>query len=427
MYAKAATRVGPQVQEMPTGEKLYQWSFLQSSTEVAQVGWSQTWTPVFRTQLKLNRSHLTPLSVSAMAVVPGSPVSAGTVPYLQSLDPGLNSNYDMLDTTIDQAVLQANWDPSEALHFVFGLDSARMKALKAPIVGAPADSQDSAAGGFASMDWIQGPATLSLGARVENETLGGSRISPRAALVYVLPEGSVFRAGYFTSTRSPSVFEVKQALPPIPGRPAPIGNPDVKPEKFDNFEIGFRKNFARWSLDFTAYQMNLKKVIGPEPTGVIVGGFPQTQFRNSTTSLVNKGLEVSAKGELALGWLLGFNAAAVDFQDALGIQQSYSSKLKANLWTRYQYRDLQAYVALQHTGAYAITNAEDFAGPREDAPARLQVHFNLSYAWNHHFMVSIYGVNAARASEESTAGSTNNNYLIRFARREMGLQASYRF
>lgn len=427
LYSKAANRIGPQVVENPANlAKLYQFAFAGSTAETAQIGWSQPWTSAFRTELKINRAHLIPLNAAPMQVVPGSPTSAGTVPLLQTLDPGLKGEYDILDTTLEQVVLQGNWDPSETLHFVFGVDSSRMKAVKAPLVGIQADRQDSATGGFASVDWTVGAATLSLGARIENETLGGSRVSPRAAVVYALPEGSILRAGYYTSSRSPQVSEVMQDIR-VPGRPAPIGNPDVKPEEFDNVELGYRKNWAAWSLDVTAYQMKLKKVISPQPTGVIVGGFPQTQFRNSGTSLTNKGLEISLKGELGKGWLLGFNTATVDFKDETGVQESYSPKLTANLWTRYQIQKFQGYLALQHVGAYALTNQSNITGPREDTSAQLQVHFNLSYEVLPGFQVGLYGINAARAYQDSAAGSTNNAHLIRFSRREAGIQAGYRF
>ncbi len=426
LLSKAASQVGPQVVESPTGVKIYQFAYARTSTEAAQIGWSQTWAPTFRTELKVNRAHLIPVSAAPMEVVPGSPTSAATVPLLQTLDPGLKSPYDILNTVTEQITLQGNWDPSDTLHIVFGADTAKLKATKAPLAGFHADREDSATGGFISVDWAYGPATLSAGARVENETLGGSRISPRATFMYALPEGSVLRAGYFTSTRSPQVSEVLQDIR-IPGRPAPIGNPEVKPEEFENVEVGYRKNWARWSLDVTAYQMTLKKVIGPQPTGQVVGGFPQTQFRNSGVNLTNKGVEVSIKGQLAAAWLMGFNLTTVDFKDEAGAQQTFSPKLKANLWTRYQDRNFRAYVALQQTSSYTMANTANFTGPRQDAPSRFQVHFNLGYDVRSDFTVSLYGINAARASEESTAGSTNNGHLIRFSRREAGLQLSYRF
>jgi outer membrane receptor protein involved in Fe transport len=425
-YGRAANAQGPQSIETATGTPLYTLANLHASTELAEVGWAQAWSPVFRTELKVNRSHLLPISISPFQAIPGSPISAGIVNLLQSIDPGLKSDYDLIDTSTDQVAFQGNWDPSEALHLVFGLDAARSLARKVPIGGIQEDQRNSASGGFLSLEWTLGNATLSTGARVENETLGGSRISPRASLVYKLKEDSVLRAGYFTSTRSPQVGELFQNIQ-IPGRPATLGNPALVPEVFDNLELGYRRTWTAWSLDLTAYRMNLRKVIVVQPTGLLVGGLPQTQYANSGSPLRNQGLEVTLKGELSPGWLLGFNASTVDLKDNEGLQQAYSAKVKANLWTRYQLGTFQAYVALQQVGAYRMVISDNTTGTSEERPANLQIHFNLGWQVAPRTLVSLYGINAARSSDESTAGSSLNGHLVRFSRREVGLQASWQY
>jgi len=430
MYGRARNQTGPQVQETDAGVGLYQTTFMRTSLEMAQLGWSQPWSQSFHTELKVNRSHLMPVSLSAVTAVPGSPTSVGVVALLQGLDPGVRASYDLLDTTTEQMTLQGHWSPPGGLHLVFGLDAARLDARKTPIAGLHADREDSASGGFLSVDWTRGSVLVSLGARLENETLGGSRTNPRASLVYRLPDGSVLRGGYFTSTRSPQVSELVQNVP-IPGRPAPLGNLGLKPETVNNLELGYRKAWAVWSVDLTAYHMTLRKAIGPQPTGLLVGTppntFPQTQFGNGKASLKNQGLEASLRGEPSPGWQLGFNAAAVDFKDEAGLQQFYSPRFKANLWSRCHLGAFQAHVALQHLSSYRIVSQADIAGPREETPSRLQVHFHLSYELGSHLQVAFYGINAARPSDESTAGSINSGHLIRASRREVGLQASYRY
>jgi hypothetical protein len=119
LVSQASHQVGPQVVERPAdGVQLYQFAFLRSTTEAQQVGWSQAWSSSFRTELKVNRTHSLPLTLSAMEMAPGSPASAVLVPLLRGLDPGLITGYDLLESTNDQVVLQANWDPSATLHVV---------------------------------------------------------------------------------------------------------------------------------------------------------------------------------------------------------------------------------------------------------------------------------------------------------------------
>jgi outer membrane receptor protein involved in Fe transport len=426
LYSVGSHRAGPQVVESPAGVKLYQFAFFGDSLEAAQAGWAQTWSPELRTQWTLNRVRMRYASFARMEVVPGSPTSAGLVPVLQALDPGLNGPYDVLDATTEQLAFQANWDPSPTLHLVMGADAARAKAPKAPLIGLHVDQENSASGVFLAADWTLGAATFSLGARVENDSLGGPRTSPRVAVVYALPEGSALRAGYYTSTRSPQMLELVQDIR-IPGRPAPMGNPALVPERYDNYEVGYRKTWASWSLDLTAYQMNLRKVINPEATGLLVAGLPQTQFQNSGSTLHNRGLELTLNGELRPGWLVGFNAATLAFRDETGVQQSFSPRVQANLWARYHLGRFQAFGALQQLGSYRLANQANYAGPSEGAPARLQAQFNLAFDLGSGFQVALYGVNVLRASDETTPGSINNGHLIRFERRELGLQAGYRF
>jgi outer membrane receptor protein involved in Fe transport len=418
--------------ERPTdGALLYQVAFVRSTTEALQAGWSQTWTESFRTDLRVNRVRLLPLIFPSLDVVPGSPTSAVVVPILHGQDPGLKTGYDLLASTTEQAVFQANWDPSEALHAVVGLDSTRLKVARTPIGGLLADRVDSATGGFLSLDWSLGAAAFSLGARAENDSLGGSRISPRATLVYRLQEQVVLRAGYYTSTRSPQVSELVQDTSGIPGRPGPLGNPGLRPETFDSFELGCRMTWAAWSLDVTAFHMMLKQVIAPEPTGAVVGTpplvYPQTRFQNGGARLRNRGVEVSLKGELSPGWRLGFNATALDFKDEAGMQAAYAPRLSANLWSRYRLQGFRFYAALQQVGGCRRVDKLNLAGPSEEAPSRLQVHVHLGHEWDSGFRVSLYGINAARPFDESTAGATNNSHLVRFSRRELGIQAAYRF
>jgi len=63
----------------------------------------------------------------------------------------------------------------------------------------------------------------------------------------------------------------------------------------------------------------------------------------------------------------------------------------------------------------------------EEAPALLQFHFNAGYEPRPGFSASIYGVNAAQGVTPTGAAGFNNQFLVRYARRELGIQAAYRF
>lgn len=416
---------GLQTVETATGVKTSQFAHLRGSTDVTQVGWSQAWSSALRLELKLNQAH-TVTGLGPISTVPGSPTSNVVVPLLLSVDPSLAFDYDVVTFTNQQVAFQVNWDPSATLHFVFGADTSRLIGGKSPVIGLKTERQDSATGGFVSMDWNLDALTLSLGARAENESLGGSRTSPRLALVYAFGDGSVLRTGYFTSSRSPQMTEAFGQLN-VPGRPVQISNPELKPEEAGDFELGYRKTWAKWSLDLTLYQVKLKKFISSQPTGATQGGQPVVQFRNGSTDLTDKGVEATLTGELGAGWLLGLNAATVDFKDEnVGGQGDYAPKYTANLWTRYKTGPFQAYVAVQRLDSYYQRNLANPGGARDKADPVTQFHFNIGMDFCKGFNASLYGINAHGAQPTAGAG-VNNAHLIRLARRELGVQAAYRF
>jgi len=427
MYAQGSKSGNPEIIESAaTGAGNFVLPDTATLGRVAQLGWAQTWTSNLRTELKIN-SYENTITWDPLGTVAGNPASPFILAALLSVDADLATRYKLMDFTTNQVAFQANWDLSADLHFVFGADSTKIKATKSPFVGFLQDQNESSSGGFVSMDWNAGPVILSLGARGENETLGGSRVSPRLALVMPIDATTVVRIGYFTSTRSPQMAEQSAALSFVTGR-ALIPNAEVNPEQASNLELGFRKTWSKWSLDLTAYRTNLKKLIAPAPTGALDHGVPVQQFMNSKTEIANYGAELALAGDMATGWTMGFNASLVDYPDkVIDKQADYSPKATSNLWNRCKYGIFQGYVALQYMGRYTRTAFIGSESVSESADATLQVHYNLGVEPFKGFTVSAYGINATKG--ETLQGNTGffNNHMTRFARRELGLQAAYRF
>lgn len=397
-------------------------------------GWSQTWSKTFSTEVRLHRMN--------------SLVGAGPAPILSLLlsDPGWNAEYTWGDMRSDQIDLQANWNPSDALHFVFGADTRRIRFGKDVMHGILEETRESASGGFASMDWgfLQGHS-LSLGFRAENETLGGSRISPRAVYVWNPTRSSVLRVAYLTSTRSPQYFEqrinfvVKAPVAPYPVIATMLPNPGLKPETTTNFEVGYRQMFGPLTLDLTAYQMKFKDLITTEAIRMIPLPPPlptrvDTQFQNTGTA-TNTGLEAAATYALRRGWTLGLNLGYVDFKkdnpkvgDPLGEAFAYTSKLKANAWTRFSLDKWTGYLALQYAGATDVEALQVYGAPLYDhRDAFLQYHVNVGYEILKGFSVSAYVRNGAKEFTEQGATGPDRPIYYLAMRRELGLTAAFRF
>ncbi len=91
-----------------------------------------------------------------------------------------------------------------------------------------------------------------------------------------------------------------------------VGNPDLKPERGEEVELGFEAGlFNRVGIDFTVYSKQTKDAIllrGTPPSG----GFPGEQFVN-IGQVSNKGIELQVNAQAItkpnFSWDLGFNVA----------------------------------------------------------------------------------------------------------------------
>lgn len=394
-------------------------------TNTLLLGWGHTWSPDLSTEVRLHRMR--------------NQVGGGPSPLVAVVtqDPGWNQEYTWGDLTSDQLDVQANWNPTAKLHFVFGADTRRIDVEPTLMQGIDEPLRETASGAFASLDWDTSPDTaLSLGFRVENETLGGSRVSPRAAFVWRPTPASVLRLAYLTSTRSPQVLEQRinfaahYPVPPFPTVYRILPNPGLNPEETENIEVGYRHQFGPVTLDATVYHMKLADLI--EQVTVAIGPPVDTRFEN-TGDATNTGAELALTWQAAKGWTMGFNAAYVDFQrdetrPPLGKDFAYTAPFKANLWTRFTAGRFAGFLSLQHVGATDVEALQVYGAPLfDERDAFLQVNARLGYEVFQGLTVGLYAQNAAR--EHTLQGATGPDRPVYYyaARREAGVTLEYRF
>ncbi|MBI3130806.1 MAG: TonB-dependent receptor [Acidobacteria bacterium] len=396
--------------------------------EIAQVGWSQAFGTAFRLEARADQKKFI-WHVGPVASIPGSAFS--TVVWNAGLgsDPGLVKGYDFFSETIRGGAIQANWDPMASLHFVVGVDSHSIKTDPNPTVGVQAQDL-SASGGFISADWEMGAFIFSAGARAANESLGGSSTSPRASVVWKVDSSSALRAGWFTSQRSPQVQEKFAGVNNAVVAQVLIPNPGLDPEDVSTLELGYRHKWSRAILDVTVFKATVKKLISQYRTGNFVGPKPEVQFRNGPDSYEDTGVELSLTGEISPGLTMGVNLSTASFKDPLydtGNQADYSPKQLANLWGKYQWGQFFFYGAVQHIGGYTLATPFGNAIARQDIDAQTLLHFNSGMEFFNGISVSVYGQNANKKDAPVSNGGLANQLIIRNVRREIGLQASYRF
>jgi TonB-dependent SusC/RagA subfamily outer membrane receptor len=115
------------------------------------------------------------------------------------------------------------------------------------------------------------------------------------------------RAAYGESGRQPNAFSALRSYTPVPGpngtngvTPGSAGNPNLKPERGREVELGFDADvFDRLHLDFTYFNKRTSDEIVSQPVAPS-GGFPGDQLAN-LGEVSNHGIELGATYEAVRG------------------------------------------------------------------------------------------------------------------------------
>lgn len=428
-------------------------------------GWRQAWAEGFSTELRIHQfkseNHLS------------------ASPYLATAfeDPGFLSDYNWGEVKVTQAELQANWTLAQDFFLIFGADTRKIETGKTRFIGLANGAEETASGGFAALDWKALPTfSVSLGLRAENESLGGSRTSPRLALVWNPSPSSAVRAGYYTSTRSPQILEqrvdvslfsgmfypvLNNPLPPnIPVYSQLLPNAALKPEKTTNIELGYRQAFGPLTVDLTVYQMKFSQLITQvalapvvQP-GVTVPPLPPPFtgtsyaarlnlpkiFQNAGDA-TNTGAELAITWVIQKGWSAGANMTLLSFtKDQFPVYDStqhpfvssdefaYTVRKKGNLWLRVQEGKFTGFLAVQAVGGTMAEALSVSAAPTFEPRDRfIQWHANAAYEVWPGLSLGAYVRNGAKEFTLQGATSPERQTPYQAMRREIGGTLSYRF
>ncbi len=148
-------------------------------------------------------------------------------------------------------------------------------------------SNDNAA---VTAEWLW-PATdtvdLSLALRHDEDGDFGGKLTGRAAAIWRPADGWAVRAVAGTGFRAPSLFE----------RFSAFGDPNLKPEDSESYEIGIEREFANGRIEATLFHITIDDLIGFDPNATACGsGFGCfNQVSGKTTS---EGLELAAEAAI---------------------------------------------------------------------------------------------------------------------------------
>ena len=175
---------------------------------------------------------------------------------------------------------------------------------------------------------------LTAGLRVDNNSAFGDDFKwvtyPKVGLAWVVNEEPFWkwdnvvntlklRAAYGQSGRQPNTFAALRTFQPVPGpagsnavTPNSFGNPDLKPERGKELEVGFESEvFNRLTLDFTYFNKQTDDEILSQPLAPS-SGFPGNRFVN-LGRVDNHGIELQATLRAVtmpkVSWEIGANVA----------------------------------------------------------------------------------------------------------------------
>ena len=414
-------------------------------TQTVNGGWSHAWAEGIRTELRWG--HL----IQKFSLGPSAALAAAFN------DPNLGHEYAWIDLSSDLLELQMNWDVTKSVHLVGGLDRRVYRSDRSTIIGFPVDYDEGASGGFLNLDWNTLPnLTFSLGARVENETLGGSRTSPRAAVVWNPSKASSLRVGYYSATRSPQIGESRVDFtnsftppsPPLP--PGSLGvfriipNPGLEPEKVTSLEVGYRHVLEAFSFDITAFRMTFDQLIAQyQVMQEVVPGAPfrlivTNQYLN-TAGAENTGIEAAVTWRPFKEVTAGCNATWLDYKNESFVAPggaiipetvpSYVPTFKANAWVKVVSGRLSAHLSFQHIGKVKmeLLSVNGTATAPVDRDAINQANLNLAWEFLPGASVAAYSRYALKDFTDQGAGGPTRISLVQPSRRETGLTLRYRF
>lgn len=107
------------------------------------------------------------------------------------------------------------------------------------------------------------PLALTLGGRYEHHNQFGGHFSPRAYLVWNLNDEMTFKGGVSTGYKVPTPLELKEGINGVSrqGADISIGNPNLKPEKSTNYELGFYLDKGDLDFSTTLFYTKIKDLI----------------------------------------------------------------------------------------------------------------------------------------------------------------------
>ena len=152
---------------------------------------------------------------------------------------------------------------------------------------------------------------FTLGARVDDHEVFGNETSPLASLAWNATDNLILKSSYGHGFKAPNIKQVSPDYVFSLGTIKVTGNPNLKPETNDAFELGANYSTEKYTIDATLFDNKVKDLI--ELTGPI----SDRTYKNISEAHL-KGIEVSTKINLIKNLNLNTSYQYLDAKDGDG-------------------------------------------------------------------------------------------------------------
>lgn len=226
---------------------------------------------------------------------------------------------------------------------------------------------------------------LVAGLRVDNHEEYGNETSPRLYIVYEATSNLVVKGGYGQGFRAPSLTELSPDFRVLAagGLFWAYGNPDLKPELSETYEIGFDYSLERGSVSANVFQNDLENLVQTEcRSSCGIRGSEIRYYENVDEARI-RGVELGFMHELGEMIQLNANYTYLDVKDlGSGDELERRPKHSGNILLSWMF---QPKSTLRWRSEFI---GKQYVGDDQYTPSYDLHHIDFSYAVTEQFAVN---------------------------------------
>ena len=242
---------------------------------------------------------------------------------------------------------------------------------------------------------------LIIGARYDHYDDFGGTFNPRTSLTWEFVRNYNMVVTYGSAFRAPSFGELYNT-----NNPSIIGNPNVKPEEIETFELGVNGDISkRLNFSITGFRNNITDLIAPTPSEDAVN------VSGNVGELKVDGVELELSSRLKGGSNIVVNYTYQNpVNEITGERVPNVPRQKANASFNYRYsRYLSGYAGLVYRGELTRSPADTRSGVEDHTTLDMAVNWqSTSEHW--HLTASIYNVFDKEYFDASPLGVMESDY-----------------